>query len=93
MLPELKQKHKMELLKNPKYKSDAELMDRVDRYEAIMTNLMKVPGVSKKPVDPKQSRKMIEQTYRFAQVNIPWLKNMSLEFKRLSEKNERYLTS
>ena len=83
----------MELLKNPKYRSDAELMDRIDRYEVILTNLLKIPGVSKKPIDPKQSKKMIEQTYRFAQVNISWLKNMSLEFKRLSDKNERYLQS
>lgn len=72
---------------------DGELIDRIERYDLILSQLRKTPEFEKKIIDSNELLKIIDNTYRFANINIPWLKNMSNVFKNLSDKNERYLAS
>lgn len=70
---------------------DGELVDRIERYEDILVQIRTSTDYDKRAIENKELHKMIDMTSRFANVNIPWLKNMASNLKQLAEKNEKYL--
>ena len=89
----LKDKTRRNLKTQAKPGFDAEMNDRIDRYDNIIGKLKLTSDFDHSKKDTMALLQLIEQTHRFASVNIAWLRNMANVFKALSDKNERYLNS
>lgn len=89
----VKEKYKMQIKQKALPPGEAELEDRIYRYNIILGKVKKSPNYQKKTLTPTQFAELINKTVRFANVNIAFLKNMANVFKKLAEQNEMQLAS